>query len=471
MDAALNWVWQGSVVAVALAVMLRLLERARASVRCGLCWAALFLVISLPVVSWLAERMPRPGGLAAFSDAVVSVPATWWTSDAVMVVAWAAWAGIMSAGFVRALVSLRRTRSRRRPFPATVEAGLPHWSQMRHGGRRATLALSDSVTAAAVLGCGKPVIVIAPPLLTSLDAGELDRVLIHEWAHVQRRDDLVQLLQVMVRIVAGWHPAVWWIDRRLHLEREIACDELTVAITGSPKTYAACLVKLAGLRGAEQAPLAAPALFRAPGLRARVTKLLSGRAFIRPLWSRSIAAGVVSMLCVVSLAVAGMPLVEPTVLAVPLDSVPPGDGLRDGAPLVPEPAIPAEAPRPSRSRLGLVEPEQRPVSPAPAPPVAPASPEPDTAPPLAAEPSSALDIKSSPPPVAESGTEVVAARETAALDAALPSSPGEVKGARERSPWVAAADGGTAVGRTSKDAGVATAGFFTRLARRVAGSF
>ena len=45
MDGVLNWVWQGSVVAVALAVMLRLLERARASVRCALCWAALVLCI------------------------------------------------------------------------------------------------------------------------------------------------------------------------------------------------------------------------------------------------------------------------------------------------------------------------------------------------------------------------------------------------------------------------------------------
>ena len=469
MDAVLNWVWQGSVVAVALAVMLRLLERARASVRCALCWAALLLVISLPVVSWLAARTPRPERFAALSGAVVSVPDTWWTSGALMMVAWAAWAVVQSIRFVRALVSLRRTRSRRRPFPATVEAALPHWSQMRHGGRQPLLALSDSVTAAAVLGCGRPVIVVAPPLLVSLDAGELDRVLIHEWAHVQRRDDQVQLLQVIVRIVAGWHPAVWWIDRRLHLEREIACDELTVAITGSPKFYAACLVKLAGLRGAERTLQAAPALFRAPGLRARVTKLLSGRGFIHPLWSRSLAAGVLSMLCAVSLAVAGVNLVESTVLAVPFASVPAGDGL--SAPVVPEPAIRKQLPRPSRAPLAPTVSEQRPTAPAPTPSVAAAPSEPDVAPQLPSEPSTAVDTESPRllPPSAAIGTDSVAARETAAVHDAPPSSPSEVTGAR--SPWAAAAEGGTALGRTSKDAGVATAGFFTRLARRVAGSF
>jgi hypothetical protein len=40
-----------------------------------------------------------------------------------------------------------------------------------------------------------------------------------------------------------------------------------------------------------------------------------------------------------------------------------------------------------------------------------------------------------------------------------------------RSPWMEVADGGAALGRKSKDAGLATAGFFTRFARRVAGSF
>ena len=115
-------------------------------------------------------------------------------------------------------------------------------------------------------------IAVAPSLVTTLDPDDLDRVLIHEWAHVQRRDDLVNVLQVAVRIVAGWHPALWWIDRRLHLEREIACDELTVAITGSPKSYAECLVKLATLRGTRRPLQTAPAVFTPSGLRARVSE-------------------------------------------------------------------------------------------------------------------------------------------------------------------------------------------------------
>ena len=104
-------------------------------------------------------------------------------------------------------------------------------------------------------------IAVAPSLVRTLDPDDLDRVLIHEWAHVQRRDDVVNILQVAVRIVAGWHPALWWIDRRLHLEREIACDEVAVAITGSPKSYAECLLKLSTLRGTPRPMQTAPAVF------------------------------------------------------------------------------------------------------------------------------------------------------------------------------------------------------------------
>jgi beta-lactamase regulating signal transducer with metallopeptidase domain len=483
MDALLNWVWQGSVVAVALAVMLRLLERTRATARCALCWAALLLVISLPVVSWLAERTPRPGGLALVSEAaVVAVPDTWWTSGVAMLGAWFIWMGIQTALVVRALVSLRRARARRRPFPAQVAERLPHWSRVQQGGRRPALALSDSVSAAAVLGGGPPVIVVAPTLVSSLDAGEMDRVLIHEWAHVQRRDDLAQLLQLAVRVVGGWHPAVWWIDRRLHLEREIACDEMTVAITGSPKSYAACLVKLAGLRGAGRAPQAASAIFRAPGLRARVTKIVSGRASIDPLWSRGIAAAVASMLCVVSLAVAGIELVEPTVLAVPFESIPlqgdlppvvAGFPARPAAvPVALEPAIRAGSPQPSRAPVAPAQADQRAAAAVftqqtqqTQQTATSASPEPEAAMPVQPVPATEVVAKS-PAPVLETGPGDAGASGTGE---GRPSPSGAA--AREKSPWAAAADGGTAVGRTSKDAGVATAGFFTRLARRVTGSF
>ena len=107
--------------------------------------------------------------------------------------------------------------------------------------------LSPAVSTAAVLGCGRPVIAVSPTLLDRLSDDELDRAVIHEWAHVQRRDDLLNVLHVVARVVAGWHPAVWWLERQLRIEREVACDEIAVRVTGSPKRYAACLTAMASL--------------------------------------------------------------------------------------------------------------------------------------------------------------------------------------------------------------------------------
>ena len=94
---------------------------------------------------------------------------------------------------------------------------------------------------------------------------------------MQRRDDVAALLQAIVRVIAGWHPAVWWLDRRISAEREHACDEAVVQLTGSAKRYAACLLRVASLSMQPVRPLPVVAM-SATGLRPRVLRILSGHA-------------------------------------------------------------------------------------------------------------------------------------------------------------------------------------------------
>lgn len=465
MHAVLNWLWQGCAVALTLFAMLGLLERARANVRYVVCWAAQILVLSLPLVAMLESGGGVPGRLPRVPvDAVVSVPDAWWTSGLVVAAVWFAWAGVGAVRFVRAILALRRARASSRPFPPQAESPLTHWRQVRDRARRPRLVVSDSVTAAAVLGCGVPMIAVAPALATRLEADELDRVLVHEWAHVQRRDDLVNLLQIAIRIVAGWHPAVWWIDRRLQAEREIACDETTVDITGAPKSYAACLVKLAGLKGAATAPLAAPGVLAARGLRARITRIVSQGAFLAPRWSFSCAAAIAAVLTVVSVAVAQTKLVEATVFELPYESIRmAGARLESLAPV----AVPLALSRqetatasPQRTQIATrLEPPSIAVVQAPASTV---TQEPEArAPAPASDPAVPSIAVESPEPHASEDTPAAV---PPAQSAALPVD-------RERSPWAETADGGKAIGRVSKEAGLATAGFFSKFGRRVAGSF
>jgi hypothetical protein len=301
-------------------------------------------------------------------------------------------------------------------------------------------------------------------MVTLLGADELDRILIHEWAHVQRRDDLVYIPQVVVRAIAGWHPALWWLDRRLHVEREIACDEMTVAIAGSPKSYAECLLKLATLRGRSHVMRAAPAALTSSYLRARVSKIVTSRTSIAPVWSRSLAAAIVTILTVMSIGIGGLTLVA-TAFSTPFV---PRVARAQANRLVP-------AARPAPSSTGAAHksagrPAERPSS-------APSTRE-------SSLPAAQLRTEAAAQAVPETASAVeptrgakVAANPDREMTAPLPSAPLVVPGLpaltadRSPSPWAAVAAGGTAIGRKSKEAGVATAGFFTRFAKHVAGSF
>jgi len=470
MDVVLNWIWQGGAVALATAVMLLALTRARANVRYMVCWAAVLFVVALPVLPSLRPAAIAPAFSAVQADAIVSLPPAWWMSTIVLLAAWAMWAAIQAVRFVSAVLAIRRARAHSRAFPSDVAARLPRWRRVQAEGRRATLVLSDAVTSAAVLGWGRPMIAVAPSLLNTLDADDLDRILVHEWAHVQRRDDLVNVAQIAVRAVAGWHPALWWIDRRLQIEREIACDELTVAITGSAKSYAQCLVTLASRKSAPPAMRLAPAALRSSDLHARVVKLLSPYPSIAPVWSRSIAAGIVAALCATSVGVGGVQLVEAAAIALPFVVSPqivgPASGPRAAA-VPPLMETPRWERRPTSRSAASQAPAARPSSSVPQPAAgAPSPPTSGDAGPV--DPARAAVIEVHPGIAPELPGTAHTVAEHAGVTPEQPSSPGA---AGSESPWSAVAAGGTAIGKKSKDAGVATAGFFTRVARRVAGSF
>ena len=462
MDVVLNWIWQGLVVATALSVMLRCLARARADVRYMVCASALVIVLAIPIGRALSPT-DRSLQLAAQTIVapVVSIPAAAWTSDAALLALWSLWIGVQVMRVSRAALRLRRARQSSRPLPIEVERRLSHWMRVREGGRRAPLVVSEDMGPAAVLGGGAPLIAIAPALVEHLPADELDRVVIHEWAHVQRRDDVVAMLQLLCRVVVGWHPAVWWIERHLHVEREVACDQAAVSITGSPKAYASCLLRLAELSAAPRIPLAASGVLSANSLRRRVTSIVSRQVMASTLWSRVWATSAIVTLAAVSatvgafeLVVAAVPHIErarpiPVVdvatlprPAVTPESIPTPDVGREATTSNP---VGVRSQAPPAVVLGTA-PAQGVVSDAPVVPAEAASqPLPDLL------PAGRIGLASSP---------------LAAIEVGSRRSPTD-----GQPPWSVASDAGSALGRSSKDAGLATAAAFRRFGRRVAASF
>ena len=94
------------------------------------------------------------------------------------------------------------------------------------------------------VGFQHPAVVLPEALLGGLTAAELDHVLLHELAHIARRDDWTNLLARIAGAVLALHPVAAWVVRQIDRERELACDDWVVAATGAARPYAASLARL-----------------------------------------------------------------------------------------------------------------------------------------------------------------------------------------------------------------------------------
>jgi beta-lactamase regulating signal transducer with metallopeptidase domain len=457
------------------------LDRARAQARYVVCWVALVAVLVLPIVPqvWAVLSPGQPlAHVSAEVVPVVSMPPGWWTSSTLVLAFWALWATVQMARLGSAAWALRRAKTGCREIGLEREQRLQYWMQVRSAGRPARLVVSEHVRSAAVLGFGSPVVAVTPKLFTHLTADEIDRVVVHEWAHVQRRDDLAHLAQLLARIVAGWHPVVWWIDRQLRIEREVACDETAVAVTRSAKDYAACLARLASLAEVRVQPTTALAALSSSNLRRRVVRILS----TQPKPSRRSTVGATSLiavvLCFVTFAVGGVMFVETMaaddVVPAPVPYASNMSSSDPAADRLSEPTSIDDARtqrEPSSSGVRQVGPSQGRTPDALSAPVGEAV---SLRPPTPAVPSMNVNASSALPatPPLRPLERGEAHLFTPSLVASTTSTAAFGPVATEaKQLWTVAADAGVAVGRGSQKGAVATAGFFTRMSKRIAGSF
>ena len=124
-----------------------------------------------------------------------------------------------------------------RPASADVVAAAARLSNRLGLTRSVRLLQSAVIDSPLVIGMIKPVILLPASVLTDLPVAHLEALLAHELAHVLRHDYLVNLLQVAAETLLFYHPAVWWLNRRIRAEREICCDDLAVAVTRDRATY------------------------------------------------------------------------------------------------------------------------------------------------------------------------------------------------------------------------------------------
>ena len=109
------------------------------------------------------------------------------------------------------------------------------------------IAWCAEVSIPLVIGVLKPMILLPAAAATGLSPDQLQALITHELAHIRRYDLLVNLAQRVVESMLFFHPAVWFISRRISNEREHACDELVLATGCERLRYADALVRMAEL--------------------------------------------------------------------------------------------------------------------------------------------------------------------------------------------------------------------------------
>src|SRR5262249_12856796 len=88
-----------------------------------------------------------------------------------------------------------------------------------------------------VVGWMRPVILLPIAAIAALTPAQVEAILAHELAHIRRHDYVVNFLQTIAETLLFYHPAVWWVSRRIRAEREHCCDDVAVNVCGDAVGY------------------------------------------------------------------------------------------------------------------------------------------------------------------------------------------------------------------------------------------
>lgn len=319
------WQWmaamslQVTVFVILVAVLDRLLARWTWPELQLALWLVVIVKLIVPptVTSPVSIARLWSGASAAHGFAGVALP-----GSSLVVIAFLVWAvGLLLLG---ALTARRYCRLRREWLHSRAERS-PTWfpDLVRNGANQLGLAriptvrIQRGVPGPAVVGFVRPVIVVPASLLEEATRIQVGHVLMHELAHIKRRDPLISLACLVVQLVYWFHPLVWLTRARLTTLREICCDQ-SVAILLGPATaeYRRTLLHLA--RSLLQRPIIGRLAFlpRPSQLLARLTWL--ERPAPRRLWLRraeTMPLFAVLLLCGVPLARPSSPAQIPQLVA------------------------------------------------------------------------------------------------------------------------------------------------------------
>jgi beta-lactamase regulating signal transducer with metallopeptidase domain len=264
----------GFIIAPFSYAVIRLTRSVNPVTRFAVWFLALLSIMALPLARLLLRR--TLGEVIPVDHSCLTVSDSWcW-------VIFYGWLAVASFGLLRigaALVKLNLLRKRCETLdPATLSPELQE--ALTHSSRHTKVLVSHEIRVPTAMGFLHPAVVLPTWAADELPSADLHNVILHELAHLDRWDDWTNLTQKILRAILFFHPAVWWIDRHLSLEREMACDDRVVERTANARSYARCLIALAERVSDKSLPgralaLAQGAVSRLQDTSLRIMRLLS----------------------------------------------------------------------------------------------------------------------------------------------------------------------------------------------------
>lgn len=249
--------WQSTVFALAVALLVLMMRKHQARVRYWL-WMAASMKFLLPFsllvaiggrLAWLHGTGVNTGLYYAIEEIRViagetsgfafplhllpTLAAVWLCGLAVVVSTWCwRWRKISSA--LRDAVPLREGR----------EAEALRRMEQIGGIRRIEMVQSRASLEPGIFGIVRPILLWPEGISARLGDAHLEAIFAHEVWHVRRRDNLAAAIHMVVEALFWFHPLVWWLGNRLVEERERACDEEVLRLGNGREIYAESILKV-----------------------------------------------------------------------------------------------------------------------------------------------------------------------------------------------------------------------------------
>ncbi len=267
---ALGWalvhsLWEGSLVCLATALILRGMRGSSSRARYLVAALGLLLFAGLPLRRVASERLypstPKltvhleqgvPLQATPLVPAPIPIPAlrTRMAGDLERALPWVvmAW-GLGMLVFLLRLAGgwlwIQRLRWRKACLaPDFLQQQLLELCRRAGLKRAVTLLACEGLPGPSVVGFLRPAILVPTGWFLNLSPEYVEALLAHELAHVLRHDYLVNLMQSLLEVIFFYHPGLWWLSRAIRQEREMACDAFATRLIGNPLPLAEALTHL-----------------------------------------------------------------------------------------------------------------------------------------------------------------------------------------------------------------------------------